>query len=166
MIHRVQAPETAVSEPTNTPVAPRNTGSPAGEDAQNAGPSTAPNTPSFSIMNILRADMQRYPNLRWIVPAVIVLFLLFSGIVPQATPIFLCALYSFWVPQIWRNARRGNRKALQWRFVIGQSLARLALPLCELTHITFEASIFDAAKLLSFRRRICVPRQCLLSGKQ
>jgi hypothetical protein len=135
MIHRVQAPENAVPEPANnnTVAPPRNPGSPAGEDAENAiTPTTAtPAAPSFSIMNILRADMQRYPNLRWIIPAVIILFLLFSGIVPQATPIFLCALYSFWVPQIWRNARRGNRKALQWRFVIGQSLARLALPLCE-----------------------------------
>ncbi|KAJ9101236.1 hypothetical protein QFC21_003455 [Naganishia friedmannii] len=127
MIHRVQAPENAVPEPT--PTAPRNTGGQTGDSAQNTTPTPAPTAPSFSIMNVLRADMQRYPNLRWIVPAVIILFLLFSGIVPRATPIFLCALYSFWVPQIWRNARRGNRKALQWRFVIGQSLARLALPL-------------------------------------
>jgi hypothetical protein len=140
MIHRVQAPETASPEPvrqtTNTATAAGTGGTDAAGSAEGHG-TTAPETPAtpaapaFSIMNVIRADLQRHPNLRWIVPAVIIVFLLLSGIIPQATPIFLFALYSFWVPQIWRNARRGNRKALQWKFVIGQSIARLGLPLCK-----------------------------------
>lgn len=33
--------------------------------------------------------------------------------------------FSFWTPQIWRNAVRNCRKAFQWRFVAGQSLLRI-----------------------------------------
>lgn len=51
---------------------------------------------------------------------------------PSIFPIFLTCLYSFWVPQIWRNARRGNGRALGWGFVLGMSGGRLVLPLCEL----------------------------------
>lgn len=59
------------------------------------------------------------------------LLMIFIGLVPQLIPVFLGIMYSFWLPQIWRNARRGIRKALSWRFVFGMSAARLALPLCE-----------------------------------
>ena len=39
----------------------------------------------------------------------------------------LAFLYlSFWTPQIYRNIMRNCRKALSWRFVIGESLLRLA----------------------------------------
>ena len=39
----------------------------------------------------------------------------------------LAFLYlSFWTPQIYRNLMRNCRKALSWRFVIGQSLLRLS----------------------------------------
>lgn len=58
-------------------------------------------------------------------------FLMFIGVLPQVVPLLLGILYSFWIPQIWRNARRGNRKSLTWKFVLGMSIARLALPLCE-----------------------------------
>ncbi|BFZ64331.1 hypothetical protein YB2330_005474 [Saitoella coloradoensis] len=37
-------------------------------------------------------------------------------------------LYSFWVPQIYRNAIRGTRKAFGWWFVIGMSVGRLCIP--------------------------------------
>ena len=33
---------------------------------------------------------------------------------------------SFWIPQIYRNAMRNCRKALQWKFVLGQSILRAA----------------------------------------
>lgn len=36
------------------------------------------------------------------------------------------AYFSFWIPQIYRNIMRNCRKALRWKFVIGQSLLRLA----------------------------------------
>jgi hypothetical protein len=61
----------------------------------------------------------------------LILAVLYFGLIPQIVPIFLGVLYSFWLPQIWRNARRGTRKALNWSFVLGSSAARLALPLCE-----------------------------------
>lgn len=39
----------------------------------------------------------------------------------------MCALIymSFWLPQIYRNAMRNCRRALAWRFVVGQSVLRL-----------------------------------------
>lgn len=143
MIHRVQAPENTSPEPVAQTAnsAPSAGGTNAAVSTDDTPATATPTTPAFSIMNVIRADLRRHPNLRWIVPAVIVVFLLLSGIVPQATPIFLGALYSFWVPQIWRNARRGNRKALQWQFVIGQSIARLGLPLC--TFQTWPCPIID-----------------------
>jgi transmembrane E3 ubiquitin-protein ligase len=33
---------------------------------------------------------------------------------------------SLWVPQIWRNIQRNSRRAFAWRFMIGQSVLRLA----------------------------------------
>lgn len=66
-----------------------------------------------------------------IFPLVIMLMMILLGIIPQIVPVFLVIMYSFWIPQIWRNARRGVRKAVSWRFVMGMSGARLALPLCE-----------------------------------
>lgn len=133
MIHRIQAPESASPEPPAPPAnAPTTAPSTDGTQITEGTVASAdPSTPAFSVMNIIRADLRRHPNLRWIVPAIVIIFLMLSGVVPQATPIFLFTLYSFWVPQIWRNARRGNRKALQWKFVLGQSIARLGLPLCE-----------------------------------
>ena len=39
---------------------------------------------------------------------------------------FLAFVYlSFWIPQIYRNIMRNCRKALQWEFVVGESLLRL-----------------------------------------
>lgn len=38
-------------------------------------------------------------------------------------------LYSFWIPQIFRNVQRGTRKAILTRTVIGTTLTRLFLPL-------------------------------------
>jgi hypothetical protein len=133
MIHRVQAPESTSPEtPTPTANVPQAaSGSNGNATAEGTTATPAAATPALSVWSVIRADLRRHPNLRWIVPAVVVVFLMLSGLVPQATPIFLFALYSFWVPQIWRNARRGNRKALRWRFVLGQSAARLCLPLCE-----------------------------------
>jgi hypothetical protein len=40
-------------------------------------------------------------------------------------------MYSFWIPQIWRNARRGSSQAVERGFVVGTTVGRLALPLCE-----------------------------------
>ncbi|KAL2760514.1 hypothetical protein ACRALDRAFT_1073668 [Sodiomyces alcalophilus JCM 7366] len=42
------------------------------------------------------------------------------------TNIFALAYLSFWLPQIHRNVMRNCRRALSWRFMIGQSVLRLA----------------------------------------
>lgn len=52
------------------------------------------------------------------------------AVVPSLVPVFLFSMYSFWLPQIWRNARRGTSHALDHGFVIGTSIGRLVLPLC------------------------------------
>ncbi|CAM0136008.1 unnamed protein product [Umbelopsis sp. WA50703] len=39
------------------------------------------------------------------------------------------SLFSFWVPQIYRNVIRGSRRALSHRYVIGMTLTRLVIPL-------------------------------------
>ncbi|KDN52815.1 hypothetical protein K437DRAFT_253748 [Tilletiaria anomala UBC 951] len=51
-------------------------------------------------------------------------------LVMQQVPgnVSLLLLYSFWVPQIWRNIKRGARKAVERRYIIGISLCRLFLP--------------------------------------
>lgn len=48
-------------------------------------------------------------------------------------------LFSFWVPQIYRNVIRGSRRALSHRYVIGMSLTRLVVPLCKLYVCKFKA---------------------------
>lgn len=54
------------------------------------------------------------------------------ALMPSIVPFFLCLMYSFWIPQIWRNARRGSTDAMDKTFILGTSVGRLALPLCEI----------------------------------
>lgn len=54
------------------------------------------------------------------------------ALMPSVIPFVLFVMQSIWVPQIYRNARRGSSGALGHRFIIGTSVGRLALPLCEL----------------------------------
>ncbi|KAJ1740472.1 hypothetical protein LPJ55_004428 [Coemansia sp. RSA 990] len=42
--------------------------------------------------------------------------------------ILLAAVYSYWIPQIWHNARRGIARRLRPDYVIGTSAVRLAFP--------------------------------------
>jgi hypothetical protein len=51
---------------------------------------------------------------------------------PQLVPFVFFGMHSVWIPQIWRNARRGSARGLKPSFIIGLSIARLALPMCEL----------------------------------
>ena len=41
-------------------------------------------------------------------------------------------MYSFWVPQIWRTAIRGERGGILPKYAIGVSLTRLFIPICTL----------------------------------
>lgn len=50
--------------------------------------------------------------------------------VPSVAPVVLTVLYSFWVPQIWRNAER-RAIGVDKVFIVGTSIGRLAIPLCE-----------------------------------
>ncbi|SPO26825.1 related to TUL1 - Golgi-localized RING-finger ubiquitin ligase [Ustilago trichophora] len=57
-------------------------------------------------------------------------FLLMVGFFPIFTvTLMLPFLYSFWIPQIYRNVTRGTRKAILKRVVIGTTATRLYIPL-------------------------------------
>ena len=58
------------------------------------------------------------------------LLLVMLGFLPLVTvTLMLPVLYSFWIPQIYRNVQRGTRKAILKRCVIGTTLTRLFIPL-------------------------------------
>lgn len=69
--------------------------------------------------------------LRWIAGIAALLLLFQIILIPNVIPFILFVMHSTWVPQIWRNARRGSANALQHGFVLGTAAGRLALPLCE-----------------------------------
>ncbi|TKY85347.1 hypothetical protein EX895_005509 [Sporisorium graminicola] len=57
-------------------------------------------------------------------------FLFMVGFFPLVTvTLMLPILYSFWIPQIYRNVQRGTRKAILKRCVVGTTLTRLFIPL-------------------------------------
>ncbi|EGC39846.1 hypothetical protein DICPUDRAFT_74595 [Dictyostelium purpureum] len=65
-----------------------------------------------------------------------ILLYYFSGLFS----LFLFIMYSYWVPQIYANAKNGIRKPFIWRYVLGISITRLAIPLyfygCPTNYIT------------------------------
>ncbi|EJT53239.1 RING finger ubiquitin ligase [Trichosporon asahii var. asahii CBS 2479] len=91
--------------------------------------------------------------LRWIAGIAALLLLFQIILIPNVIPFILFIMHSTWVPQIWRNARRGSANALQHGFVLGTAAGRLALPLCEYS---------SQANLLTNDRRPCMPGQRLL----
>jgi len=61
--------------------------------------------------------------------------IIFVSVAATSWPAPIRALYtntlafiylSLWIPQIWRNIQRNSRRAFAWRFMIGQSILRLA----------------------------------------
>lgn len=85
---------------------------------------------------------------------IVLVFVFFQfAFLPPVIPFFLFVIFSFWVPQIWRNARRGNSHALDHSFVIGTSIGRLALPLCELDRVT-ESSAELMADALAYDENV------------
>ncbi|WVQ95739.1 hypothetical protein IAU59_002838 [Kwoniella sp. CBS 9459] len=70
-----------------------------------------------------------HPLMKWIGILGFLFFFINIAFLPNVIPFFIVGLYSFWVPQIWRNARRGNSQAMDPTFVIGTTAGRLALPL-------------------------------------
>jgi hypothetical protein len=64
--------------------------------------------------------------------AIVVTWIAFQFILaPSVLPFFLFALYSFWVPQIYRCATRGSSSGMDKVYILGTAGARLVLPLCE-----------------------------------
>ncbi|WRT70497.1 uncharacterized protein IL334_007495 [Kwoniella shivajii] len=136
LLHRIQAPERS----SPAPIPPRIT--PTVPAAQNGAHDGSPTTPNLTtamtdvpttripaVVPALRGIFTEHPLLRWLaILAVLFCFLQFAFL-PSVIPFFLFALYSFWVPQIWRNARRGTSRSMDAWFIIGTTLGRLALPL-------------------------------------
>jgi hypothetical protein len=87
-------------------------------------PSQVPFTPFFTLSN---------PLFRKIGIFVVLFTYLTIAFNASLIAFFLPLLFSFWIPQIWRNARRGTSRGLKWKFILGSSTARVALPLCRLT---------------------------------
>lgn len=52
------------------------------------------------------------------------LILLQTNLIPLFFPVLVFALHAWLVPQIVRNASRGTRRALSWRYVLGTAAAR------------------------------------------
>ncbi|OXG23479.1 ligase [Cryptococcus neoformans Tu401-1] len=148
-LHRIQAPEGAAPAPAPPPAAAApltatifasngngnantNANDPEGADPAN-GEDVNRGRNRFAglrpMTEGLREMVRAQPAFKWILSALLFLFIGPFLFTPPVFPVFLTSLYSFWVPQIWRNARRGNGRALGWGFVLGMSGGRLVLPL-------------------------------------
>ncbi|PWN49415.1 hypothetical protein IE53DRAFT_380573 [Violaceomyces palustris] len=136
-IFRTQAPEepaqdrpptanvTAPSDPT-----PTSASQPTPSDIEAEGvaaPSTTTTTSSSAIVEDRNDRRQRKRLLNILASIFIVVLPIFE---PGVVLYFhLPILYSFWIPQIHRNVKRGTIKALKVRSVVGITLCRLFLPL-------------------------------------
>ncbi|KAG8729043.1 hypothetical protein FRC11_009636, partial [Ceratobasidium sp. 423] len=135
LIHQIQGPEDAVMR---APIIPSPTAPTATDEAetplltnqQTATPTPPqPNPPSAWMVQVRRTfdaarlfvDSMTDPDSKF----------LQITVSPRLVLYAIGALYSFWVPQIMRNVKRGTRKALQKRYVIGTTLCRLFFPLCK-----------------------------------
>lgn len=62
--------------------------------------------------------------------------------VPSLAPVTLFGMYSFWVPQIWRNATRRSL-GVDKTFVIGTTIGRLAIPICTSSLLDLALALAD-----------------------
>ncbi|EJU04890.1 hypothetical protein DACRYDRAFT_114212 [Dacryopinax primogenitus] len=157
LIHRIQAPEddavqaaaqtAAAAGPSAPAPAPRQTSElplpvttgpaegalivPTNPTA-NAQPTTRPSISGLFRQTLLWRAVNSITDPEskfWALLLLSFIFLVQATLSPSLVLFAVGALYSFWVPQIVRNARRGTRKALSWTYVIGTSLARLSFVL-------------------------------------
>ncbi|CAE6480376.1 unnamed protein product [Rhizoctonia solani] len=141
LIHQIQGPEDAVMR---APITPAPIAPPATDEAetpllssQQAATPTPPQTSGWMVrvrrtIDAVRSfvDSMTDPDSKfWIMILFAFLFLVQITVSPRLVLYAIGALYSFWVPQIMRNVKRGTRKALQKRYVIGTTLCRLFFPL-------------------------------------
>ncbi|KZT53510.1 hypothetical protein CALCODRAFT_486273 [Calocera cornea HHB12733] len=159
LIHRIQAPEddaaqaaqqsnpapvptpaVAVPRPTSELPLPVTTGPAEGAPLSATNPSApalAATGPGPSITALFRQTLVwrainsiTDPESKfWALLLLSFIFLVQATLSPSLVLFAVGALYSFWIPQIARNARRGTRKALRWTYVIGTSIARLSFVL-------------------------------------
>ncbi|KAG9091040.1 hypothetical protein FRC06_000734 [Ceratobasidium sp. 370] len=140
LIHQIQGPEDAVMR---APIAPA-TPTPAAASAGSDQPPTLPSPPRrvlwlentmtrarrvFGSIQSFTNSMTDPDSKFWVMILFAFLFLVQITVSPRLVLYAIGALYSFWVPQIVRNIKRGTRKALQKRYVIGTTLCRLFFPL-------------------------------------
>ncbi|KAH7341622.1 hypothetical protein B0J17DRAFT_647309 [Rhizoctonia solani] len=144
LIHQIQGPEDAVMR---APITPAPTAPPTTDEAEAPllmnQPAVTPapsqtSAPSTWMVRVRRTidslrlfvDSMTDPDSKfWIMILFAFLFLVQITVSPRLVLYAIGALYSFWVPQIMRNVKRGTRKALQKRYVIGTTLCRLFFPL-------------------------------------
>ncbi|CCO28681.1 putative RING finger protein C947,10 [Rhizoctonia solani AG-1 IB] len=144
LIHQIQGPEDAVMR---APITPAPNAAPTADEAETPlltdQPAAAPAPPQTStppawmvrtrrIADAARSFVENMtdPDSKfWIMILFAFLFLVQITVSPRLVLYAIGALYSFWVPQIMRNVKRGTRKALQKRYVIGTTLCRLFFPL-------------------------------------
>ncbi|KAF8604550.1 hypothetical protein BDV93DRAFT_491761 [Ceratobasidium sp. AG-I] len=147
IIHQIQGPEDAVMRAPVAPATPTPTPAtvPASGLTPTPLPQTATTTPARGVdqsgnvmartrrlIEVLRSSANNMtdPDSKfWIMILFAFLFLVQITVSPRLVLYAIGALYSFWVPQILRNVKRGTRKALQKRYVIGTTLCRLFFPL-------------------------------------
>lgn len=129
------APVPAVAPPTESTAQPTATASVA--EGQNEAPSnhSAPHTNFLhAVVAAVTADAASAEEIQARRRAAfffsVIFFSLMIGFFPLLTvALMLPILYSFWIPQIYRNVQRGTRKAIFKRCVIGSTLTRLFVPL-------------------------------------
>nr|ODN88861.1 hypothetical protein L204_06299 [Cryptococcus depauperatus CBS 7855] len=66
----------------------------------------------------LNIALRAAPALKWLLITLLIFSVLPLLFTPPLLPFVFIILYSFWIPQIWRNARRGHSRALDWGFIL------------------------------------------------
>ncbi|KAG8743811.1 hypothetical protein FRC10_011359 [Ceratobasidium sp. 414] len=131
LIHQIQGPEDAVMRAPNPPATPTPTGAPAGSDqlptalsppgrAARLENAMARASRTFGAIQSFTNSMTDPDSKFWVMILFAFLFLVQITVSPRLVLYAIGALYSFWVPQIVRNVKRGTRKALQKRYVLVQ----------------------------------------------
>ncbi|WWC92049.1 uncharacterized protein L201_007003 [Kwoniella dendrophila CBS 6074] len=136
LLHRIQAPERGSSTPptlirpnATTPTTAQNDTASAASTASGVQVTENGIVRTLSAIESIKAFFRDYPALRWVAIIGFLFCFLQFAFLPSVIPFFLFVLYSFWIPQIWRNARRGTSRGMDAWFILGTTAGRLALPL-------------------------------------
>ncbi|WVW81137.1 hypothetical protein I302_103128 [Kwoniella bestiolae CBS 10118] len=132
LLHRIQAPERGSYAPVTNNATQATTGN--GNGSEGAALSGVTVNEDGTVRRVfviasITAFFREHPLMRWFAILGFLFCFLQFAFLPSVIPFFLFGLYSFWLPQIWRNARRGTSRAMDAWFVLGTTAGRLALPL-------------------------------------